>query len=383
MDPDLRFPAVSDLRAQARRRIPHFAFEYLDSGTGAELQVTRNRAALDAVHFVPQILPGKVAPDFSTTFLGETYARPFGIAPIGMSGLIWPGAERMLARFATGFGIPYGLSTVATRLPEEIGPLTGGRGWFQLYCPADPEIRRDMLARAKRAGFSTLVLTVDVPDDSRRERQRRANLSLPPRITPRMVYEVLTHPQWALGTARLGRPRIVLPESYIDDRTSRDSTSHAGHVIRGAPDWDTLRALRADWDSPMIVKGVLDPESAQMLVREGVDAIWVSNHGGRQFEAGPAAITQLPKVRAALPDTPLIFDSGVASGMDVLRARALGADFVMLGRAWHYALAALGAAGPPHLAHILTEDMRLNMAQLGAHRLADLPARLAHPAHPG
>ncbi|SDY44918.1 alpha-hydroxy acid oxidase [Citreimonas salinaria] len=373
---DLDYPAVSDLRRAARRRIPHFAFEYLDSGTGRELQVAANRAALDAVRFLPGILPGEVAPDFATQFLGENWSRPYGIAPLGMSGLIWPGAEAMLARFAHEVGIPYALSTVATRLPEDIGPLTGGRGWFQLYCPRDPEIRRDMLARARTSGFSTLVFTVDVPDDSRRERQRRARLTLPPRITPRVVWEVATRPRWALGTWRVGEPRIRLPESYVGDRASRDSTAHAGHVIRGAPDWDTLRALREEWDGPMIVKGVMDPVSGRRLMDEGVDAIWISNHGGRQFEPGPASLDVLPGMRAALPDTPLIFDSGVASGVDVLRALALGADFVMLGRAWHYALGALAERGPAHLHHILTEDMRLNMAQIGAHRMTDLAARL-------
>lgn len=382
MDLDLDYPAVSDLRRAARRRIPHFAFEYLDSGTGRELQVAANRAALDAIRFLPGILPGKVAPDFATRFLGEDWSRPFGIAPLGMSGLIWPGAEAMLARFAHEAGIPYALSTVATRVPEDVGPLTGGRGWFQLYCPADPEIRRDMLKRARASGFSTLIFTVDVPDDSRRERQRRARLTLPPRITPRVVWEVATHPRWALGTWRVGQPRIRLPESYVGAGSSRDSTAHAGHLIRGTPDWDTLRALREDWDGPMIVKGVMDPASGRRLVDEGVDALWVSNHGGRQFEPGPASIDVLPGMRAALPDTPLIFDSGVASGVDVLRALALGADFVMLGRAWHYALGALAERGPAHLHHILTEDMRLNMAQIGAHRLADLPARLWHGAFP-
>ncbi len=376
MDLDLRYPAVSDLRLKAKKRIPHFAFEYLDSGTGAELQVTRNRAALDDVLFLPGILPGKVNPDFSTTFLGHRWDRPFGIAPLGMSGLIWPGAEVMLAQHGAKAGIPYGLSTVATRVPEDVGPHAGGRGWFQLYCPADPKIRRDMLRRARDSGFDTLVFTTDVADDSRRERQRRANLSLPPKITLRMLYEVAIHPAWALGTARLGRPRIALPESYVDSRTSRDSTHHAGHLIRGTPDWDTLKALRDDWDGPLVIKGVLDPVAARRAVAEGGDAIWVSNHGGRQFEPGPTAVDMLPVIRAALPDTPLIFDSGVASGMDVLRGLALGADFVMLGRAWHYAVAALGAAGPAHLHHILTEDMRVNMAQLGIHSLSELPGKL-------
>ncbi|MBV2360453.1 alpha-hydroxy-acid oxidizing protein [Thalassococcus sp. CAU 1522] len=381
MDLDLTYPAVSDLRARARRRIPHFAFEYLDSGTGTELQVARNRQALDDVLFLPDILPGRVAPDFTTRFMGTDYARPFGIAPLGMSGLMWPGAEAILARFAQAARIPYAISTVATRLPEEIGPLSGDMGWFQLYCPADAGIRRDMLRRARDSGFTKLILTVDVPDDSRRERQRRAKLTLPPKITPRVIWEILTHPRWSLGTLKVGQPRLRLPESYLDRVESLSSLAHAGHIIRGAPDWDTLKALRSEWDRDFLVKGVMCPDAAKRLVSEGVDAIWVSNHSGRQFEPGPAAITQLPMIRDAVgPDMPLLFDSGVSSGMDVLRALALGANFVMLGRAWHYAVAALGDAGPAHLMHILTDDMQLNMAQIGTHALSDLPRRLIRQA---
>ena len=153
MDFDLSFPAVSDLRARARRRIPHFAFEYLDSGTGAELQVSRNREALDAILFLPDVLPGAMAPKFTTTFLGDTFERPFGIAPVGMSGVMWPGAEKILAATGAKHGIPYTLSSVATRTPEDVGPHAGGRGWFQIYCPEDATIRRDILRRAKAAGF--------------------------------------------------------------------------------------------------------------------------------------------------------------------------------------------------------------------------------------
>ena len=377
MDLDLTYPAVSDLRLKARRRIPHFAFEYLDSGTGQELQVARNRAALDDVWFMPQVLSGEVAPEWSTELMGVRYGRPFGIAPLGMSGLMWPGAERILAAAAARHRIPYGLSTVATRTPEDVGPHVEDMGWFQLYCPRDPEIRKDMLKRAWDAGFRTLVFTVDVPDDSRRERQRRAKLTLPPQITPRVIWEVATHPAWALGTLREGVPRLRLPESYVDNTQARSSLAHAGHVIRGAPTWEMVDILREEWPGKLVVKGVMAPEIALRLVGLGVDAIWVSNHGGRQLEAAPAAITMLPAVRAAVgPEVALIFDSGVSSGMDVLRALALGADFVMLGRAWHYAVAALGAKGPDHLLHILTDDMRLNMAQFGAHSLSDLSAHL-------
>ncbi|MEM1234398.1 MAG: alpha-hydroxy acid oxidase [Pseudomonadota bacterium] len=377
MDLDLKYPALSDLRRLAKRRIPHFAFEYLDSGTGdRELQVERNRAALDAVHFMPDVLVGDVDPDWTTEFMGDTYGRPFGIAPVGMSSVMWPGAERMLAKAGQRHRIPYSMSTVATKTPEEMAPHLGETSWFQLYCPEDPEIRRDMLRRAREAGFTKLVFTLDVPDDSRRERQRRANLSLPPKIDARTVWEVLTHPRWAIETLRNGVPRIAIAESYLSKSGSRSSLEHAGHLIRGKPDWETLKRVREEWDGHLLMKGVLDPELGRRLVAEGADAIWVSNHGGRQFEPGPTAIEQLPKMRAALPETPILYDSGVANGADVMRALALGADFVMLGRAWHYAVAAMGAAGIDHLVHILTDDMKLSMAQIGAHSLADLPRRL-------
>ncbi len=381
MDLDLSYPAVSDLRLRAKARIPFFAFEYLDSGTGTELQMKRNRDALDAIKFIPDILTGKVSPDLSTNFMGTSYGRPFGIAPVGMSGLMWPGAEKIFARTAARERFPYGLSTVATRLPEDIGPLAREMGWFQLYCPADPEIRRDILRRAKESGFTKLILTVDVPDDSRRERQRRAKLQLPPKITPRVIWEVATHPAWAFGTLREGKPRLRLPESYIDNTQSRSSLAHAGHVIRGTPDWDTLNQLRDEWQGDLLVKGVMDAEHAVRLQNAGVDAVWISNHSGRQFEAGPAAITCLPQIRKAVgPDYPLIFDSGVNSGLDIMRALALGANMVMLGRAWHYAVAAFGQRGVDHLIHVLSDDMRLNMAQIGAHSLDDLPRRLiTHP----
>jgi L-lactate dehydrogenase (cytochrome) len=380
MDLDLTHPALSDLRATCRRRIPHFVWEYVDSGTGVGATVARNRAALDAVTFRPAILTGPVAPELSTRLMGVDYALPFGIAPIGMSGLIWPGAEQALARLARQTRIPYGLSTVATRLPEEIGPLAGDMGWFQLYPPASPEIRRDILRRARESGFTTLVLTADVPIPSRRERQRRAQLSIPPRLTARMIWQMMLRPEWSLRTLRNGTPSLKLMEGYANKTGAHDSTAHVGYQLRIVPDWDYVAALRQEWQGKFVVKGVLDPEDALRLREAGVDAAWVSNHTGRQFDGAEAAIRALPAVRAAVgPEYPLIFDSGVTGGLDILRALALGADFVFLGRAFHYALGAFGARGAAHLVHILRDDMTANMGQLGIARPKDAAARLAHP----
>lgn len=369
MDMDLIYPALSDLRRRCRTRVPHFVWEYVDSATGTEAVKTHNRSALDAVLFRPAVLRGKIVPDLKTTFLGVDYTVPFGIAPLGMSGLIWPGAEQALAALAAREHLPYGLSTVATRLPEEIGPIAGAMGWFQLYPPTDPAIRRDLLARAKNSGFQTLVLTVDVPGTSRRERQRRAELAIPPKLTPRMLWQMARRPAWSLGTLQNGTPRLRLMEEYLKTDKNAPSTAHAGYLLRAAPDWDYLRALRDEWEGPLIVKGVMEGTDAARLKAEGVDAVWVSNHTGRQFDAAPPAIATLPSVRAAVgPDYPLIFDSGVESGLDILRGFAMGANFVMLGRAWHYALGAFGPRGAAHLLHILREDMAANMMQMGITR---------------
>ena len=371
-----KYPALSDLRAGARRRIPHFVYEYLDSGTGVEDQMARNQTALRGVRFWPAILEGDVEPNISTTFLGRDYARPYGVAPVGMSGIMWPRAEKIIAAAAKEAGVPYAMSNVATVTPEDLTPYIGEDAWFQLYMPRDPVVRDDMLGRARAAGFKTLIVTVDVPMDSRRERQRRANLNIPVKVTPSMIWQAATHPEWAIGTLREGIPSLKFLEEYTPKQDDFDSVAHAGHLLRGQPSWSDIEAIRKVWDGPMTVKGVQKAEDAVRLAGMGVDAVWVSNHSGRQFDGGPASIDCLASVRDAIPDTPIIFDSGVQGGLDILRAVALGADFVMMGRAWHYSVGALGKRGPAHLIDILDDDMQLNMGQIGARTLRDLPSRL-------
>ncbi len=372
MDLHSKYPAISDLKARARRRIPHFVWEYLDSATGVEATQRRNRAALDRVLFDPSILHGEFDPDLRITFLGKPHPLPIGIAPVGMSGLIWPGAEQMLARTAARANIPYTLSTVASQLPEDVGRHAGDQGWFQLYPPRDPTIRDDILKRAKASGFHTLVLTLDVPAPSRRERQTRSGLTNPPKLTPRLAFQAARCPVWLNGIRKTGMPRLRLMESYSNNRAALPSNQHIGYLMRTSPDWDYLKALRDLWDGPLVVKGVLKADDTTKLANIGADAIWVSNHAGRQFDAAPATIEVLPTIRAATT-LPIIFDSGIEGGLDVLRALALGADFVMLGRAFHYALGALGEPGAAHLIDILRKDMISNMAQLGAQSLRDLP----------
>ncbi|MCF7699746.1 alpha-hydroxy acid oxidase [Loktanella sp. M215] len=370
-----RYPAIADLKSRARTRIPHFVWEYLDSATGDESALRRNRAALDAVLLRPSILHGEFTPDLSTTLMGQSHPLPLGIAPVGMSGLIWPDAERLLAKTAAAEGIPYGLSTVATQTPETLAPHIGDQGWFQIYPPRDPDIRADMLARAKKAGFHTLVLTVDVPVASRRERQTRGGLTNPPKLTPRLAAQAARCPAWLAGIRKTGMPRMRLIDSYSENMGALPSTQHAGYLLRTSPDWDYLRALRDGWDGKLVVKGVLNDIDAARLTDEGIDAIWVSNHAGRQFAAAPASASVLPAIRAATT-LPVICDSGVEGGLDILRLLALGADFVMLGRAFHYGLGALGDGGAAHVVDILRQDMIANMGQIGARTLSDVPKTL-------
>ncbi|MBQ2260282.1 MAG: alpha-hydroxy-acid oxidizing protein [Loktanella sp.] len=375
MNAHAKYPAIADLKSRARRRIPHFVWEYLDSATGVEATQKRNRTMLDQVLMNPSILHGEFTPDLTTTLLGKTHPIPIGIAPLGMSGLIWPGAEQMLARMAARENIPYGLSTVASQTPESVGPHAGDQGWFQLYPPRDPTIRDDILSRAKNAGFHTLILTVDVPVASRRERQTRGGLTQPPRLTPRLALQAAQCPAWLMGIRKTGMPRLRLMESYSDIKATLPANQHIGYLLRTSPDWDYFKSLRDAWDGPLVVKGVGRPDDAARLTDEGADAIWVSTHAGRQFDGGPASIEVLPAIRAAT-NLPVIFDSGIEGGLDVLRALALGADFVMLGRAFHYGLAAMGEPGAAHVLDILRQDMISNMGQLGARSLKDLPGCL-------
>ena len=377
MELDLSHPSIEDLRRKAQKRIPRFAFEYLDSATGRELGAKVNRDALDAIGFLPSVLCGRTKANLQAKLLGKPYDLPFGIAPVGMSGLMWAGAERMLAQAAVAHNIPFSLSSVAVASPEDVALHIGQNGWFQHYPVKSADLRRKMLPRIKAAGFHTLIITVDVPEESRRERQRRANLTVPPKADLRTLTEMAVRPAWCLAQLREGiMPRMRFFDDYVPQR-GRESFTHAGALIRGIPDWQYLEDLRAEWDGHLIVKGVLRPEDAKRMVEIGADCIWVSNHGGRQFEAGPAVIDQLPKIRAAVgKDVPLIYDSGVAWGLDVMRALAKGADFVMVGRAFQYAVAAFGRKGIDHLVHILKADITANMSQLGLENLDQLPSYL-------
>lgn len=368
-----QYPAIIDLARKAKKRIPHVAWEYLSSGTGEEDLMDRNRTALQEITFLPRFCKGELNASTETTLFGRKYSAPIGISPVGLTGLMWPRVEHFLAATANRLKIPYCLSTVATETPETTGELVGDMGWFQLYPPKDVDLRQSLLKRAKEAGFHTLVVTADVPMASRRERTKRAGMSMPPKITPRMIWEGITHPVWSYYTMMNGIPRLRTIEHYTQNNGMKFVSGFVGNRLGGTLDWDYCKALKEEWGGPVVLKGILHPEDATKAVEVGMDGIGVSNHGGRQFNGAPAAIEALPAiVQAVGGKVPIIYDSGIRTGLDIMRALYLGADFVFAGRPFVYGVAALGKYGGDHAANIFIDDLRNNMVQLGAANFEEL-----------
>ena len=368
-----KYPGIVDLEEKAQKRIPNVAWEYLQSGTGADDASKRNRTKLRDITLLPQFIKGTFNPDLRTTLFGRDYKTPFGVAPVGLSGLVWPKAECILARTANQYGFPYCLSTVATETPETVGPLVGEMGWFQLYPPKNPDILRDLLKRAEANEFHTLIITADVPAPGRRERSRKAGMSMPPKINLKMAWEGITHPAWLIETLSHGLPSLKTVETYSDSKDMKSMAEFARFKFRGDLDWDYIRRVRELWKGAIILKGLLHPQDAKKAVEAGMDGVGVSNHGGRQFDGAPAAVEALPAIVEAIGgQAKVIFDSGIMSGLDIIRALALGADFVMSGKAFMYGVAALGDRGANHVADILIEDLRNNMMQLGVTSIEEI-----------
>ena len=375
-DPAVKYQTVDDLRRRARRRTPRFAWEYLDSGEGDERSSARNTECLRRVLLTPQFLKGELAPDISTDLLGVQCSMPVGIAPVGLTGLIWPGADAALAETAARCRIPYAASTVNTADVSDVGPRAGDMGWFQLYPPRDLAVRQDLLHRAEEAGFRVLVVTADVPARARRERQTRQRVSMPPRITPSHVSQAARRPAWTLGLLRNGLPRFHTLEPYVDRATLRELAGFVGASLGGSLSWDYLAETCELWPGPVVVKGILHPDDAERCVDTGADAVEVSNHGGRQLDAAPASIEALgPIVDRIGGQVPVLFDGGIRSGLDIARALALGADFTFAGRAFMYGLCALGTGGAEFVAAMFEDQLTSVMHQLGCERLEELRNR--------
>jgi L-lactate dehydrogenase (cytochrome) len=382
-----RRPSVADLRRLARRRLPRGVFDYFDGGAETEWTLRENENALHRVTFRPRVLAGVGDVDTSVQLLGSAYPVPFVLAPIGMLGMAHPGGEAAAARAAGSHGIPFTHSTMGSKSIEAVAAAGGGGPlWFQLYMWRDRALVADMLARADAAGYRTLVVTADTPVFGNRHRDVRNGFSLPPSLGPSTFIDGVLHPGWTLAFLRggpmefgnlagvsAGGPGVVGLGEYVSKNFDPGVS------------WADLDWLRPRWSGKIVVKGVQTPEDARTAAGAGVDGLVVSNHGGRQLDFSAPAISLLPPIAEAVGDqVDVLLDGGIRSGADILKALALGARSVLIGRAYAYGLAAGGEPGVDYVLNLLTADLRRAMALTGVRRIADAGRDLVTvPGSPG
>jgi L-lactate dehydrogenase (cytochrome) len=338
-------------------------FDFIEGSAGREIASNKNLEIFNDVYLRSKVLAPVDNPKLNSNFLNYSFNLPFGIAPMGMCNLAWPGADRNLAEAAKKFNLPHCVSTAASSSLEDLKIWGDEQTWFQLYVNGTTEDAWALVDRAETAGYKTLVLTVDVPVVSRRVRDLRNGFVVPFKIGFKQLIDFALHPHWSLKTIVNGIPE---PKNFrVGSQNSFDR-----NASRAGANWEFLHDLRKKWKGNLIVKGVMDQVDAKRIQNIGIDAIWVSNHGGRQLDGSPPALLALPKIRNSIgPNMPLIFDSGVRSGEDIVKALALGANFVMLGRPIMMALAASSGKGLSDYLSLLKEEIEVVMAQLG---LADL-----------
>jgi L-lactate dehydrogenase (cytochrome) len=373
-----RAASIDDLKKRAKKRIPRFAFDYLEGGCNQEVAIERNRQQLDAMVFEPRYLEDCAYPDLSVELFGRRFDAPFAVAPVGLGGLLWPRVAEIMAAAAAKANIPFCLSTVATTSIERAAELAGDCFWFQLYTPTVPEICDDLLDRAAAAGCRVLLVTIDVPIGAFRPRDRRNGLAVPPRVTLRTLAQIAARPAWALAMLRAGIPRFESVAPYIPKNAGKVAgTDFTRSTFTGGLNRDALARIRDRWKGVLVLKGIETERDALLAEELGADGIVVSNHGGRQLDAARSPVEILPKVCAAVGDRlTVLADSGINSGADVARMLAKGASMVLAGRTFAYGVGALGRAGGDHSIEILREELLHFLAQLRCARPGDLASYL-------
>ena len=367
--------SISDYRGLARARLPHFLFEYLDGGSYDEETVRRNVEDLRGVALRQRVLRDVSAIDLSTELLGQRYAMPVGLGPVGLSGLYARRGEVQAARAAAAAGVPFSLSTLSACSIGEIAQKSGVPFWFQLYIVKDRAFVRDMIARAREAKCNALLLTVDLAVPGTRYRDYRAGLSGSMHGPAARAWQVLQRPDWAWDVALRGRPMTMgnLEPLLGSGAMLADLMGWVARNFDASVTWKDVEWVREQWKGPLIIKGILDPEDARHALDSGADGILVSNHGGRQLDGALSTARALPRIADAVAGRmPVLVDGGVRSGLDVVRMLALGANFVMMGRAWAYALAAAGEAGVAHVLKLIDAEMRVAMALTGVTKVAEI-----------
>jgi L-lactate dehydrogenase (cytochrome) len=368
------YPAIDDLRLKAQRRIPKFAFEYLDGGCNEDINLAKNTDELRKVELNPHYLKYRPGCSLECTLFGHVYDAPFGIAPVGLQGLIWPGAAEILAKAAYQHNIPFILSTVTTADIESVAAITNGEAWFQLYHPAEDRLRDDLLMRLQSAEYPVLVLLSDVPSFGFRPRDIRNGLAMPPKMSAGNMMQIIGKPGWALNTLRHGQPSFKTMKKYMPKGLNMQklgqfmNTTFSGYLNR-----ERLAAIRDKWQGKLVLKGVASEADAAIALELGLDGIIVSNHGGRQLDAGQSSVASLKAIVDNYKGKiEIMMDSGIRTGPDIARALACGAGFTFLGRSFMYGVAALGNEGGDHTIAVLKTQLLQVMEQLGCEKTTDL-----------
>ena len=359
--PSTKIHTIDDAIRLSKKRLPKLVFDFIDGASGDDKLAEINSTALDQIRLEPKVFRNVENRNLSKKIFDFHFDYPFGFAPMGMTNLSWPEADKMIAKESAYNNIPTCVSMASSTTLEDMFTFSEGHSWMQIYIFQSEEFIMELLKRAENIGYKVLILTVDVPILSRRARDDRNGFGYPFKIGPKQFLDFALHPQWSLTTLFKGAPQ---PMNYV--------TSKSGDQIfrrkesRGATDWNTLKRIRDAWKGKLIIKGVMNSEDAMKIKEAGADAIQVSNHGGRQLDSATASINALPLIRKALGDDfPILFDSGIRSGSDILRALALGADFVMFGRPLMYAIGADGAKGLRRIINLIKEELSTNLGLVG------------------
>ncbi|WP_282030780.1 alpha-hydroxy acid oxidase [Winogradskyella eximia] len=376
-----KYPSITDLRLRAKKKIPKFAFEYLDGGCNEDVNLHRNTSELREVQLQPNYLKNHSGSSLKTSLFGIEYDAPFGIAPVGLQGLMWPNSPEILAKAAFKHNIPFILSTVTTTSIERACELTEGKAWFQLYHPTEDRLRDDIIKRAEAAHCPVLVILCDVPTFGFRPRDIRNGLAMPPKMSVKNILQILGKPHWALETLKHGQPSFETLKPYMPKGLDlRQLGKFMDQTFSGRLNEEKIKPIRDMWKGKLVLKGVASEHDTEEAIRLGLDGIIVSNHGGRQLDAGQSTIKPLKTIAQKYGDKiEVMMDSGLRSGPDVARALASGAKFTFLGRSFMYGVSALGKKGGDHTISLLKTELQQVMEQINCEKTADFPNFLINP----
>ena len=373
-----KYPSVPDLRARAKRKIPKFAFEYLDGGCNDDVNLKKNTDRIRAVELKPKYLVDYTPPRLKTKLFGHTYDAPFGISPVGLQGLMWPKSPEILARAAFEHNIPFVLSTVTTASIEKIAEITEGNAWFQLYHPAQGQVTKDILKRVEVAGCPVLIILADVPSFGYRPRDIRNGLSMPPKMTLTNIINAVKRPHWALQTLIHGQPSFEVLKPYMSKNLNLNQLAKfMDATFSGRLNEEKIKKIRDLWKGKLVLKGAESAHDVEKAYQLGLDGVIISNHGGRQVDVGQATIDSLKDIAPLYKDKlTMMMDSGIRGGADVARVMASGADFSFLGRTFMYGVSALGKKGGHHTIAMLKTQLTQVMEQLSCAQIDDLQSKL-------